>query len=95
MTENEFENRGLTLSREWYEKITDGLDLRKECLKLMDGNEDAARIQAAIFLIVYSNYPLALTGQEVWQRLNETHYEQLSDEDFRLLMFGITQSRKN
>jgi len=85
----------VVLTRVWYERITNGADIRGVCRE-EDINEEEVRTSAAVLLIMYEVYPLSLTPNEVWERVNtEAPFHLMEDGAFRDYVRDIVQSKLN
>ena len=88
------DGRGVTLSEETYHKINEGMDIRK-VMREDETDERQVRAQAAIMIIMYDCYPLAVTGEEVWNRINEMPYHLMNDEEFRAYCTAVILAKRN
>lgn len=79
-------NQLVILSREVYEKIILGVDLRKMCSEIdFSGTNDlnTEKIGAAMMLISFMTYPLATTASTIWSLVNSLPYVNMDDDAFR------------
>jgi len=82
------------LSEEMYDKVTEGLNVRDLC-RTMVSDEKQVRAQAAIFIIMYDMFPLGLSKDEIWEKLNEYPYHLMDDDTFQDLVHNVVLSKSN